>query len=271
MGKIMNAIEKLKNRLDKGFHICVGLDSDIDKIPVYLRNNDDAILKFNKAIIESTNDIAAAFKINFAFYEKEGAKGMELLSHTLELIPEDVLVIGDAKRGDIGNTSKMYAQSMFEHYLIDSSTLSPYMGEDSLSPFIEYKNNLHFILALTSNPGSHDFEKLELTSGKKVYQEVIYKVNEWNKNKNLGIVFGATNLEELKINIENFNELFVLLPGIGAQGGDLEGIVRTFKEYSNNNYLINVSRALIYADSTDNFAKISRRVLEEYNQTIKSA
>jgi orotidine-5'-phosphate decarboxylase len=145
------------------------------------------------------------------------------------------------------------------------------MGEDSLSPFIEYKNNLHFILALTSNPGSHDFEKLELTSGKKVYQEVIYKVNEWNKNKNLGIVFGATNLEELKINIENFNELFVLLPGIGAQGGDLEGIVRTFKEYSNNNYLINVSRALIYADSTDNFAKISRRVLEEYNQTIKSA
>jgi orotidine-5'-phosphate decarboxylase len=266
----MNAIEKLNKRLENGYHICVGLDTDINKIPSHLRSEEDAILKFNKAIIESTNDIAAAFKINFAFYEKEGAKGMELLSRTLELIPNDVLVIGDAKRGDIGNTSKMYAQSMFEHYQIDSSTLSPYMGEDSLSPFIEYEKNIHFILALTSNPGSHDFEKLDLTSGKKVYQEVISKVSEWNKNKNLGIVFGATNLDELKINIKSFGDLFVLLPGVGAQGGDLEGIVKTFKENSNNNYLINVSRALIYADSTENFATVSRKVLEEYNQTIKS-
>jgi len=266
----MNAIEKITNRLEKGFHICVGLDSDINKIPEYLRSEENAVLKFNKAIIESTSDIAAAFKINFAFYEKEGSKGMELLSRTLELIPDDVLVIGDAKRGDIGNTSKMYAQSMFEHYNLDASTLSPYMGHDSLSPFIDYSKNIHFILALTSNPGSFDFEKLDLASGKKVYQEVITKVSEWNKSKNLGIVFGATNLEELKENIENFGDLFILLPGVGAQGGDLEGIVKTFKENSNNKYIINVSRALIYADSSEKFAEVSRNVLVNYNAVIKN-
>ncbi len=260
--------DKLIARLEKGFHICVGLDTDINKIPTHLRNNEDAILEFNKAIIEKTHDIAVAYKINFAFYEKEGAEGMELLGRTLELIPDDVLVIGDAKRGDIGNTSLMYAQSLFEHYKIDASTLSPYMGEDSLSPFINYSDNINFILALTSNPGSHDFEKLVLASGKKVYQEVISKVNNWNKNNNLGIVFGATNLEELKENIQSFGNLFILLPGVGAQGGDLEGIVKTFKENSNNNYIVNVSRALIYADNTENFANVSRKVLENYNQII---
>lgn len=264
----MSPKEKLNSRLQSGFHICVGLDTDINKIPSHLRNSENAVLNFNKAIIDSTYDIAAAFKINFAFYEKEGPKGFDLLSKTLSLIPDDILVIGDAKRGDIGNTSLMYAQSMFEHFKLDASTLSPYMGYDSLSPFIDYKENIHFVLALTSNPGSFDFEKLELTSGRKVYQEVISKVNEWNKNNNLGIVFGATNLDELKDNINNFGGLFILLPGVGAQGGDLEGIVSTFKENMNNNYLINVSRALIYADGTEKFAKVSRMLLENYNKVI---
>jgi len=264
----MSPKEKLNLRLQKGFHICVGLDSDINKIPKHLRNNENAILNFNKSIIESTYDIAAAFKLNFAFYEKDGDKGFELLSKTLQLIPNDILVIGDAKRGDIGNTSLMYAQSMFEHFKLDASTLSPYMGYDSLSPFIDYHQNIHFILALTSNPGSFDFEKLELTSGEKVYQEVISKVNQWNNNHNLGIVFGATNLEELKDNIKNFGDLFVLLPGVGAQGGDLQSIVSTFKENSNNNFLINVSRTLIYADSTEKFASVCRKILENYNKII---
>lgn len=264
----MSSKEKINKRLNNGYHICVGLDTDINKIPSHLRNSENAILEFNKAIIEHTHDIAAAFKINFAFYEKEGAKGMELLSRTLDLIPDDVLVIGDAKRGDIGNTSLMYAQSMFDHYKIDASTLSPYMGYDSLSPFIDYSEKINFILALTSNPGSHDFEKLDLTSGKKLYQEVISKVNNWNNNKNLGIVFGATNLEELKDNIKDFGDLLILLPGVGAQGGDLEGIVKTFKENSNNNYIVNVSRALIYADNTEKFAEVSRKVLEDYNRII---
>ena len=262
--------KKLKSRFKEGYHICVGLDSDISKIPSFLRNKKDTILEFNKAIISETYDIAAAFKINLAFYEKDGERGLEALSKTLELIPDDVFVIGDAKRGDIGNTSMMYAESLFEHFKFDSTTLSPYMGYDSLKPFIDFKNSISFILALTSNPGSHDIEKLELVSGRKVYQEVIGKVREWNSYNNLGIVFGATNLEELKTNIQSFGDLFVLLPGVGAQGGDLEGIVKTFKDFNNQNYLINVSRDLIYADETENFAKISRQVLQNYNHTIRS-
>ncbi len=262
--------EKIIKRLNDGYHICVGLDSDINKIPLHLRSRENAILEFNKEIIDETYDIAGAFKINLAFYEKEGEKGFEDLSKTLELIPNEVLVIGDAKRGDIGNTSKMYAQSLFEHFKLDSTTLSPYMGYDSLAPFIEYEENINFILALTSNPGSHDFEKLDLVSGNKVYQEVIKKVNDWNTSKNLGIVFGATNLEELKLNIENFNDLFILLPGVGAQGGDLEGIVKTFKNFNNNNYIINVSRSLIYADSSENFGIVCRKVLQDYNSIINT-
>lgn len=265
----MRAQEKLQNRLSRDFHICVGLDTDKNKIPKHLSPDKNGVLEFNKAIIDATSDYAAAYKINFAFYEEAGAEGMEMLARTLEIIPKDILVIGDAKRGDIGNTSKMYAKSLFDHFKLDASTLSPYMGEDSLSPFLNYTDKIHFILALTSNPGSHDFEKLEITSGKKLYQEVIRKVNEWNVNKNCGVVFGATNLDELKENINIFGDLFVLLPGVGAQGGDLEGIVKTFRQNSNNNYIVNVSRALLYADSSKDFAKTSKQILQDYNRLIQ--
>ena len=265
----MNAQEKLQNRLQKDLHICVGLDTDKNKIPRHLNADKNGVLEFNKAIITETSEYAAAYKINFAFYEEAGAEGMEMLARTLELIPDDILVIGDAKRGDIGNTSKMYARSLFDHFNLDASTLSPYMGKDSLSPFLEYTDKIHFILALTSNPGSHDFEKLEITSGKKLYQEVISKVNEWNVNKNCGIVFGATNLDELKENINSFGDLFILLPGVGAQGGDLKGIVKTFKQNSNNNYIVNVSRAILYADDSKDFAKISKQILLDYNKVIQ--
>ncbi len=264
----MRAQEKLQNRLSRDFHICVGLDTDKNKIPKHLSPDKNGVLEFNKAIIDATSDYAAAYKINFAFYEEAGAEGMEMLARTLEIIPNDILVIGDAKRGDIGNTSKMYAKSLFDHFKLDASTLSPYMGEDSLSPFLHYTDKIHFILALTSNPGSHDFEKLEITSGKKLYQEVIQKVSKWNINKNCGIVFGATNLDELKQNINNFSDLFVLLPGVGAQGGDLEGIVKIFRQNSNNNYIVNVSRALLYADSSVDFAKTSKRILQDYNKLV---
>ena len=265
----MIAQEKLQNKLIKDLHICVGLDTDKNKIPKHLTADKNGVLEFNKAIIDETIDYAAAYKINFAFYEEAGAEGMEMLARTLEIIPDDILVIGDAKRGDIGNTSKMYAKSLFEHFQLDSSTLSPYMGEDSLSPFLDYRDKIHFILALTSNPGSHDFEKLEIASGKKLYQEVIRKVNEWNKYKNCGIVFGATNLDELRENIDSFDDLIVLLPGVGAQGGDLEGIVKIFKHNKKNNFIVNVSRALLYADSSVNFAKASGRILRGYNQLIQ--
>lgn len=267
----MKAQEKIRYKLNKDLHICVGLDTDKNKIPKHLTADKNGVLEFNKAIIDETSEYAAAYKINFAFYEEAGAEGMEMLARTLDLIPDDILVIGDAKRGDIGNTSKMYARSLFEHFNLDASTLSPYMGKDSLSPFLEYTDKIHFILALTSNPGSHDFEKLEITSGKKLYQEVISKVNEWNVNKNCGIVFGATNLDELKENINNFGDLFILLPGVGAQGGDLKGIIKTFKQNSNNNYIVNVSRALLYADDSKDFAKISKQILLNYNKVIQES
>ena len=207
----MTAQEKLNMRISNGYHICVGLDTDKSKIPQHLSADRNGVLEFNKSIIESTYDIAAAYKINFAFYEEAGPEGMEMLTKTLEIIPDDILVIGDAKRGDIGNTSQMYAKSLFDHYNLDASTLSPYMGRDSLQPFLDYKDKLNFILALTSNSGSQDFEKLELTSGKKVYQEVIEKINSWNSSRNCGIVFGATNLEELKVNIAMVFTLIAML------------------------------------------------------------
>ncbi len=180
----MNASEKLKKRMEMGFHICVGLDSDINKIPKHLLKYEDPIYEFNKVIIESTKASANSYKINLAFYESRGIEGLKTLEKTLKLIPEEILTIGDAKRGDIGNTSKMYAESIFNHFNFDSITLHPYMGEDSIEPFLQFENKLNFILALTSNKGALDFEKLKLEDGEFLFQKVISKVNEWNKNKN---------------------------------------------------------------------------------------
>lgn len=264
----MTAQEKLSNRIKKNFHICVGLDTDINKIPKHLLSNDDPIYQFNKEIIDATSSQAAAYKINLAFYESRGLEGLRTLEKTLKLIPNNILTIGDAKRGDIGNTSKMYAQSLFDHFGFAASTLHPYMGKDSLQPFLEFEDRLNFILVLTSNPGNSDFEKLTLCNGKYLYQEVLSKVHQWNKNKNCGIVFGATNIEELKSNLSHIKNLPVLLPGVGAQGGSLEDVVKAFASYGSENYLINISRGLIYADSTENFAKVTAVKLQHLNEEI---
>ncbi len=197
----MTALEKLSGQNKNGKFICVGLDPDIDKIPEHLKEYKNPILEFNKAIIDSTKNDAAAYKLNFAFYEKDGADGFKTLKETLALIPKDVLIIGDAKRGDIGNTSNMYAKSIFQYFRCDASTIHPYMGADSVLPFLEDETKLNFILALTSNPGASDFEKLKLDDGTFLFQSVIKKVIEWNKKKNCGIVFGATKSDELKDNI----------------------------------------------------------------------
>jgi orotidine-5'-phosphate decarboxylase len=266
----MTAIEKLKNKTIAGKHICVGLDTDINKIPKHLLGDADPIFEFNKIIIENTVSCACAYKLNFAFYEKNGTKGIESIYKTLELIPPDILTIADAKRGDIGNTSEMYAQSIYDHFHFDSVTLHPYMGFDSLSPFLNYKDKINFILALTSNNGSLDFEKQKLTNGKYLYQFVIEKVKEWNTNSNCGIVFGATNSEELNDNITAFNSLPVLLPGIGTQGGSLEEVVKTFTEHNNSNYLVNISRALIYTDSTLKFGDLVNESIIRLDRLIKS-
>jgi orotidine-5'-phosphate decarboxylase len=267
---MMNAQEKLKERLNKNLHICVGLDTDLNKIPSHLFKTNEPILEFNKIVIENTYEDAAAYKINFAFYERLGSRGLDIIQKTLEFIPKNILTIADAKRGDIGNTSEMYAKAIFEELNFDSITLHPYMGFDSIQPFLIYKNKISFLLALTSNIGANDFEKIKSSEGKFLFQHVIEKSNEWNINKNLGIVFGATKIEELKENISLFNELYVLLPGVGAQGGSLEDVVKTFDLNNSKNYLINVSRALIYCDTSKNFGEAISHTIKEYNRKVVS-
>lgn len=265
----MNSKEKFIERFEKGYHICVGLDTDILKIPKHLLASENPMLEFNKMIIDAVKEDAAAFKINLAFYEVHGHKGLETLKKTVELVPENIPVIGDAKRGDIGNTAKMYAESLFDFYKFDAVTLHPYMGSDSVRPFLEYKNQISFLLGLTSNQSSEDFEKLKISDNGFLFQKVIEKTNEWNVNENCGIVFGATNPKELKDNIDRLKDLIVLLPGVGAQGGTLEEVVPVFNEAEHTKFLINVSRSLIYADSTEKFAEVSKSKLIEYNNSVR--
>jgi orotidine-5'-phosphate decarboxylase len=264
----MNALEKLKNKNNEGKFICVGLDSDINKIPVHLKKMDEPVLEFNKAIINSTVEYAAAFKINFAFYESLGYTGLSTLEKTIKLIPEDILIIADAKRGDIGNTSAMYAKAVFDNLLFDSITINPYMGEDSILPFLSYQDKIIFVLTLTSNPGSEDFEKMKLQNGLFVFQQVIEKVKKWNKNNNCGIVFGATKPEELRQNIQSFDSLPVLLPGVGAQGGSLDDVVNTFKQNGRNNYIVNVSRGIIYKSNNKDFYIDAENEIKALNNNV---
>lgn len=266
----MNAQEKLKLKLKDNLHVCVGLDADIKKIPPHLHATENPIFEFNKRIIDVTYKNVCAYKLNFAFYEKEGAWGLEQLLKTKEYIPHEIMTIADAKRGDIGNTSIMYASAIFDEMQFDSVTLNPYMGFDSIVPFQQYKDKLSFILALTSNKSALDFEKLRLNNGKLLFQQIIEKVNSWNANKNLGIVFGATNEKELEQNISLFDDLFILLPGIGAQGGNLNSILKIFKQNNNSNYFINISRSIIYSDNTKQFQTAVKKKLQSYNEVIFS-
>ncbi|MCB0730737.1 MAG: orotidine-5'-phosphate decarboxylase [Ignavibacteriae bacterium] len=266
----MKAQEKLNRKTEKALHICVGLDSDINKIPGHLKTKSNAILEFNKRVIDATYKHAAAYKINFAFYENWGLEGFRTLEETINFISNEVLIIADAKRGDIGNTSKKYAESVFDYFKCDAVTLHPYMGYESVEPFLQYENKLNFILGLTSNPSASDFEKQKLENGKYLYQEVIVKTNEWNqKSKNCGLVFGATNNEELKNNIDSFGNMPILLPGVGAQGGSLEDVIKIFYSDKKNNFIINISRGLLYIDESENFeAKIKDKIIE-YNQLVE--
>lgn len=264
----MKSKEKFLARFDEGLHICVGLDTDIKKIPKHLLNSNDPILEFNKQIIDATKVLAAAYKINLAFYEVYGYKGLETLEKTIDYVPGNIPIIGDAKRGDIGNTAKMYAQSLYDYYKFDSVTLHPYMGYDSVQPFIDYLDKISFILALTSNESSSDFEKLKLASEKYLFQNVIEKIKNWNNNSNCGVVFGATNPVELKENISSLDELFVLLPGVGSQGGSIKDVVPIFKSAGHSKFLINVSRALIYSDNSNQFAKVANDKILDYNREI---
>ncbi len=233
--------------------LCVGLDTDINKLPNGIEKTLDGALEFNKQIIEATKEYAVSYKINTAFYEQYGSKGWDLMEATLDSIPKNCFSIADAKRGDIGNTSKMYAKAFFETMNFDSITVAPYMGEDSIKPFLEYENKWVICLALTSNQGSIDFQNLELNNHKKLYHEVLAKASSWGNENNMMFVTGATKAESLNEIRNIIPNYFLLVPGVGAQGG-------TVKDVCDNGFnseaglLINASRSILYASKDEDFA-----------------
>ena len=264
----MQAFEKLLNiqKLNKSI-ICVGLDTDLSKLPSHFEKNKlNSILEFNKEIVQATKNDCCGYKINFAFYEQYGRQGYELLEKTLEIIPSDLFTIADAKRGDIGNTSKSYAKSVFEALNFDSITVSPYMGFDSVSPFLEYSDKITFLLCLTSNIGSNDFQILKV-GNEELYKIVMRISSNWADYHNIAYVVGATHPDQLR-ELRNINSSSVfLIPGIGAQGGDLEGVL---KANNNNPAIINLSRSVIYSSSDNDFAEAANSELVKINNQVNS-
>jgi orotidine-5'-phosphate decarboxylase len=241
--------------------LCVGLDSDPTKIPPVFHSMERPVLEFNRAIIRATRDHAVAYKVNTAFYESRGMAGMKDLEETLAALPPECLSIADAKRADIGNTSRQYAKAFFEAWPFDSVTVAPYMGFDSLEPFFEYDDKLVFVLCLTSNPGSRDFEELATQSGRPVYREVLDRVRQWQRNGNAGIVVGATKQGLLGQLRREAPDLFFLIPGVGAQGGSLQEAVEQGADAEGGSAAINVSRALIFPEG-------SFRSVEEFESSV---
>lgn len=228
--------------------LCVGLDSDPEKIPEIFHGMERPVLEFNRSVIRATREHAVAYKINTAFYEARGLEGIQDMQETLESLPPECLSIADAKRADIGNTSKKYARAFFDHWGFDALTVAPYMGSDSLEPFFDYDQKLVFVLCLTSNPGSADFEEQQLKEGYTLYDAVLAKVQEWERNNNAGIVVGATKSSQLRSIRKTAPGLFFLIPGVGAQGGELQESAAQGMDENRQGALINVSRGIIYPD-----------------------
>jgi len=253
--------EELVNQIrKKRSYLCIGLDTDIDKIPKHLLDLEDPIFEFNKAIIEATHDLCVAYKPNIAFYECMGAKGWDSLQKTVAHIPDGIFTIADAKRGDIGNSSKYYAQTFFETYDFDSVTLAPYMGRDSIDPFLSYNNKWAIILGITSNESAADFQLSEVNkngAGRPLYKEVIEKAKTWGTDQNTMFVTGATRPELLKEIREIVPHHFLLVPGVGSQGGDLTEVSEAGFN-SECGLLVNSSRAILYAGNGEDFAEKAR-------------
>lgn len=255
-------------RRKKSF-LCVGLDTDPNKIPSFLLDFDDPIFEFNKRVIDATKDLCVAYKPNIAFYESLGPKGWESLEKTMAYIPDSIFTIADAKRGDIGNTSKMYAKTFFEYFNFDAVTVAPYMGIDSVEPFLEFEEKWVILLGLTSNAGSQDFQQLK-SNDVPLYESVITKSQEWGSPENLMYVIGATHPESFKEVREMAEEYFFLVPGIGAQGGDLHGVVSNGAN-EDCGLLINSSRGIIYAGGNDTNFEIKVKAAAVDLQTQLSA
>lgn len=250
----MTRAQLFDNIKKKSSYLCVGLDTDLSKIPKHLLGNSDPVFEFNKQIIDATHEYAVAYKPNIAFYEALGPAGWTSLKRTLEYIPRDIFTIADAKRGDIGNTSALYAKAFFENMDFHSVTVAPYMGEDSVKPFL-YKDKWVILLAHTSNPGSSDFQLLEsVVSGRKLYEEVILKSRNWASADQLMYVVGATQAEKMESIRALAPEHFFLVPGIGAQGGDLQ-MVSKYGMNKQCGLLVNAARSIIYASDGTDFGK----------------
>ncbi|MBL7856669.1 MAG: orotidine-5'-phosphate decarboxylase [Cyclobacteriaceae bacterium] len=263
----MNRAQLFEQIRKKNSYLCVGLDTDIQKIPKHLLSSDDPVFEFNKQIIDATHPYCVAYKPNIAFYEALGPKGWESLQKTLDYIPKDVFTIADAKRGDIGNTSSLYARAFFEQLNFDSLTVAPYMGEDSVKPFLHFENKWVILLAHTSNPGASDFQLIEsVVTNRKLYEEVLLKSQQWATPDQLMFVVGATQAEKMQSIRALAPEHFFLVPGIGAQGGDLK-MVSTFGMNKQCGLLVNSARAIIYASGEKDFAteagKEAQRVADE--------
>ncbi|MDO1447092.1 orotidine-5'-phosphate decarboxylase [Rhodocytophaga aerolata] len=263
----MTRKELFQQMTQKQSYLCVGLDTDIQKIPSHLRSADDPIFEFNKQIIDATADFCVAYKPNTAFYEATGAKGWESLQKTLEYIPKNFFKIADAKRGDIGNTSGLYARAFFEQMQADAVTVAPYMGEDSVKPFLAFENKWVILLALTSNPGSQDFQTKLLTSEKPLFEQVITTAATWADADKLMYVVGATQAEQFHKIRQLAPDHFLLVPGVGAQGGDLQ-LLSQHGMNKQCGLLVNASRAIIYASANKDFAAKAAREAQSIQQEM---
>lgn len=269
----------------KHSYLCVGLDTDITKIPKHLLSSADPLFEFNKQVIDATADLCVSYKINTAFYEAIGVKGWEALEKTVDYIPQEHFKIADAKRGDIGNSSSQYAKAFFETLNFDAVTLSPYMGEDSVRPFLQHDGKWAIVLALTSNAGVKDFEMqkfvtktdlldegihIEKHDTKFLYEMVLEKASKWGTPDNLMFVIGANQLDEFKNIRQVTPEHFYLVPGVGAQGGTLKEISEVGMINHDCGLLVNVSRAIIYASDKENFAEQARIAASQYQSEMES-
>ncbi|WP_279169916.1 orotidine-5'-phosphate decarboxylase [Prevotella denticola] len=266
----MNRQQLIHQIFTKKTFLCVGLDTDISKIPEHLKNETDPIFAFNKAIIDATAPYCVAYKPNLAFYESYGLKGMMAFEKTIQYLKDHYpthFIIADAKRGDIGNTSKMYARTFFEEYDFDSVTVAPYMGEDSVKPFLEYNGKWVILLALTSNKGSHDFQLTEDKSGERLFEKVLKKSQEWGTPENLMYVVGATQGRMFEDIRRIAPEHFLLVPGVGAQGGSLQEVCK-YGMTKDCGLLVNSSRGIIYAGKGTDFAEAAARKAREMREEM---
>lgn len=261
----MKRTELVENIRRKGSFLCVGLDPDIKKIPQHLLTEENPLFAFNKAIIDATAQYAVAYKPNLAFYESLGVEGWVALEETVKYIKEkypDQFIIADAKRGDIGNTSQLYARSFFEHLDVDAITVAPYMGEDSVTPFLGYEGKWVILLALTSNKGSHDFQLIEDKEGKRIFEHVLETSAKWASSDEMMYVVGATQGAMFQDIRKVSPNSFLLVPGVGAQGGSLEEVAK-YGMIEDCGLLVNSSRGIIYASNGEDFAEAATRESEK--------